>query len=248
MLKKYSLASGLLAASLWSLSFASHAQEAAPVAPHTPITTAAVDPNALCCGEVSKPGQLLDRVIDSMHVDELWQPQVHINWLTGVQDEPSSSTGPDRATHCSSFTAALGYKLDVYMLRPPDHPQQLLANAQAQWFNSKASTAKGWDAVPTAAEAQRRANAGELVAVVYENPDSHRPGHIAIVRPFAKTNGDLAENGVQTSQAGAKNFSSGVARVSFAKHKGAWPEEVRYYSHPVDWPALIAKWQAAAKK
>ncbi|MDE1163154.1 MAG: hypothetical protein PW792_14620 [Acidobacteriaceae bacterium] len=246
-MKKHSIATALLAFSLWSLPAVSHAQEAAPAA-RTPLTTAAIDPNALCCGEVSKPGQLLDRVIDSMHVDALWQPQVHINWLTGQQDEPASSTGPDRATHCSSFTAALGYKLDIYMLRPPDHPQQLLASAQAQWFNSKSSGSQGWEPVATAAEAQSLANAGELVTVVYESPDPHRPGHIAIVRPIAKTNGDLLENGVQTAQAGARNFSSGVARISFAKHKGAWPDEVRYYAHPIDWPTLIAKWQTMAKQ
>ncbi len=134
------------------------------------------------------------------------------------------------------------------MLRPPEHSQQLLASAQGEWFRSPGGVQAGWTSVPTAAEAQTLSNAGKLVVVVYESPEPRRPGHVAIVRPFPKTNADLAENGVQTAQAGAKNFSSGVARVSFAKHEGAWPNGVRYYVHTIDWQKLIAKWSDQAKK
>lgn len=192
-------------------------------------------PNASCCGVVSPDARRLVTIIDSMHVEQLWQPHVHIDWQTGQQDQPASSVGPDRATHCSSFTAALGEKLQVYLLRPPQHPQQLLASAQARWFHSKDGVKAGWVPVTTAAEAQTLANQGELVMIVFESPDSHRPGHIAVVRPKDKTTAELAQDGPETAQAGAKNFSDGVARVSFAKHEDAWPNGVRYYAHPVDW-------------
>jgi len=192
----------------------------------------------LCCGVVSAEGQKLDRIIDNMHVEQLWLPHVHIEWESGRQDRPDSYVGPDKATHCSSFTASLGKLLGVYLLRPPDHPQQLLASAQAEWFHSKQGVKTGWVPLKTQEEAQTLANQGELVMVVYESPDPHRPGHIAVVRPFPKTKEDLETNGVQTAQAGAKNFSSGVARVSFAKHEDAWPSGVRYYAHTIDWNAL----------
>lgn len=199
-----------------------HAQDAAPA--------------NLCCGVVTREGALLDRMIDSMHVDELWQPHVHIDWQTGQQDRPASYSGPDRATHCSSFTAALGEKLHIYLLHPPEHPQQLLASAQAEWFHSKEGEKDGWRPIATAVEAQTLANKGELVMVVYESPDEHKPGHIAVIRATAKTTAEIEKDGPQTAQAGALNFSSGVARVSFAKHPGAWPNGVKYYAHSVGWP------------
>ncbi|MDE1155372.1 MAG: hypothetical protein PW735_06530 [Acidobacteriaceae bacterium] len=213
-----------------------------------PTAEVAAAPTALCCGVVSYNGKYLDAVIDSMHVDSLWQPRVHIDWLTGQQDQPSSSTGPDRATHCSSFTAALGLRLNVYMLRPPQHPQQLLASAQARWFHTSEGRKDGWEPLGSAAEAQTHANQGDLVVVVYESPDEHRPGHIAIVRPYEKTSEELEKDGVETAQAGALNFSNGVARNSFAKHEGAWPNGVKYYTHVVDWDALRTKWAEEKKK
>ena len=191
-----------------------------------------------CCTVVSPEGRHLDAIIDSMHVNELWQAKVHINWETGIQDEPSSTSGPDRATHCSSFSAALGKKLGIYMLRPPDHPQQLLASAQARWFRTPEASKDGWTPVANATEAQGLANKGELVVVIYESPDAHRPGHVAIVRPGPVTPAEMDEHGVRTAQAGALNFSSGYAKISFAKHEGAWPNGVRYYAHPIDWSTI----------
>jgi len=209
--------------------------------PHAAHSFQSADASNLCCGVVSPEGQRLDTLIDSMHVEKLWQPQVHIDWETGQQDRPLTYSGPDRATHCSSFTASLGEKLGVYLLRPPEHPQQLLASAQAEWFHSKEGVKDGWTPIADARQAQTLANQGEVVMVVYESPDPHRPGHIAVVRPYAKTSADLDANGVQTAQAGAINFSSGVARVSFAKHEGAWPNGIRYFAHTIAWPAASAK-------
>jgi hypothetical protein len=215
-----------------------------PLRAQTEVSPAAQQQSAdTCCGVVTPEGRLLDRVIDSMHVEDLWQAKVHIDWVTGRQDQPAASTGPDRATHCSSFTAALGLKLDVYLLRPPEHPQQLLASAQARWFHSREGENDGWLPIATAEEAQSLANKGELVTVVFESPDPHRPGHIAVVRPAEKSKAALEHDGVETAQAGAHNFSDGVARRSFASHEGAWPNGVRYYAHTVDWQKLIAEWK-----
>ena len=72
------------------------------------------------------------------------------------------------------------------MLRPPQHSQELLANAQMRWLRDHGAE-YGWRMLPSDVEAQEAANRGELVLEAFENPDPHRPGHIAIVRPSEKT-------------------------------------------------------------
>jgi hypothetical protein len=52
------------------------------------------------------------------------------------------------------------------------------------------------------------ANQGTLVVVVYESPDSQKPGHIAIVRPSEKSCVRLEESGPQIIQAGQRNYTS----------------------------------------
>ena len=125
-------------------------------------------------------------ILEATNVEALWLAHEHVNWETGEPDKDADYEGPGRATHCSAFAAAVGKRLGVYMLRPPEHGQILLANAQAAWFHSAAGQQNGWRPLKTATEAQTLANEGQLVTVVYENPDSHRPGHIAIVRPAAR--------------------------------------------------------------
>src|SRR5438445_12263218 len=74
-----------------------------------------------------------------MNVESLWLAHEHVNWETGEPDKGEDYTGPGRSTHCSAFAAAVGKRLGVYMLRPPEHGQILLANAQAAWFRSPAA-------------------------------------------------------------------------------------------------------------
>jgi len=123
------------------------------------------------------------------------------------------------------------------MLRPPEHGQILLANAQAAWFHSPAGPQNGWREVKTSKDAQSLANTGNLVAIVYENPDGHKPGHIAIVRPAARSERLLEENGPEITQAGEKNYIKTSTKVGFEHHPGAWPDGVRYYVHALgkDW-------------
>ena len=81
--------------------------------------------------------------------------------------------------------------------------------------------------------AQQLANRGQLVVVLYENPDKHVPGHIAIVRPSEKSSHALEENGPETIQAGEHNHNKINVRIGFENHPGAWPDGVRYYMHPL---------------
>jgi hypothetical protein len=67
-------------------------------------------------------------VLDGMKVESLWLAREHVNWETGEPDKGQDYAGPGRSTHCSAFAAAVGERLGVYMLRPPEHGQILLAN------------------------------------------------------------------------------------------------------------------------
>ena len=186
-----------------------------------------------CCGPVSPDGRRLEAVLDGMNVESLWLAHEHVNWETGEPDKDADYAGPGRSTHCSAFAAAVGKKLGVYMLRPPEHGQILLANAQAEWFHAAGGKEKGWREVRTPHEAQSLANQGNLVVVVYESPDPHKPGHVAIVRPSHRLERLLEQNGPEITQAGQKNYLKTSTKVGFQVHPGAWPDGVRYYAHAV---------------
>jgi hypothetical protein len=168
-----------------------------------------------------------------MHVESLWLSGEHVNWETGEPDRPAGYRGPGDHTHCSAFAAAAAKRLGVYLLRPPDHGQILLANAQADWLQSDNGREAGWGQVSDMREAQRRANEGELVLAVYASPDKHTPGHVAIVRPSERSLERLETDGPELIQAGKRNYSRVSARVAFANHQGAFPNGIRYYAHAI---------------
>jgi len=187
-----------------------------------------------CCGPITAKGQQLLSVLNGMNVESLWLAHEHVNWETGEPDKASDYTGPARSTHCSAFAAAVGKRLGVYMLRPPEHGQGLLANAQAEWFRSAAGRQGGWRQLRDPLEAQSLANRGHLVVIVFESPDPHRPGHIAIIRPAHRPTRLLQANGPEIIQAGQKNYAKTSTKVGFLGHPGAWPGGVLYYAHPID--------------
>ncbi len=191
-------------------------------------------PAETCCGPISPAGHRLLELLESTNVEALWLAHEHVNWETGEPDKDADYEGPGKATHCSAFAAAVGKRVGVYMLRPPEHGQILLANAQAAWFHSAAGQQNGWHEVKTAKEAQTLANQGSLVTIVYENPDAHKPGHIVIVRPAERSERLLDENGPEVIQAGERNYLKTSAKVGFLHHPGAWPDGVHYYAHKLE--------------
>jgi hypothetical protein len=186
-----------------------------------------------CCGTIAAAGDRLAETLDGMHVESLWLAHEHVNWETGEPDRGAAFEGEDNHTHCSAFAAAAAKKLGVYLLRPPEHGQQLLANAQAEWLAGEAGRQAGWRRVSDMRKAQRLANEGNLVLVVYQNPDKHVPGHIAIVRPSEKSAETLNDNGPEVIQAGQHNHAKINVRIGFENHPGAWPDGVQYYVHSV---------------
>jgi hypothetical protein len=153
------------------------------------------------------------------------------NWETGEADRGAEYEGPGQQTHCSAFAAAAAKRLDVYLLRPPEHGQQLLANAQAKWLGGSEAQESGWQESAGAQRARATANSRDLVLVVYANPDPHEPGHVAIVRPSEKPAEALERNGPQIIQAGTHNHNSTTVGIGFSSHPDAWPDGVRYFVH-----------------
>ena len=190
-------------------------------------------PYALAAASVTPAGQRLAARLDSFEVEKYWLAGAHVKWDTGEPDGlPMSKTG--KHTHCSAFVAAAAKRLGVYILRPPEHRQILLANAQFDWLTSD-SARHGWRAVTGPAEAQELANGGMLVVVAWRNRDDDKPGHIAIVRPAEKTAEAIASEGPQVAQAGLTNSSSISMRKGFAGHPAAWrKQEAVYFAHALD--------------
>jgi hypothetical protein len=191
-----------------------------------------------CCGVISPAGERLAQFLNASDVTHRWRAGWHVDWRTGEKNRGSPG-GPEAKTHCSAFVAAMAERLGIYVLRPPEHRQELLANAQMGWLHDHGGE-HGWQPVATPAAAQAAANRGELVLEAFENPNPAKPGHIAIVRPSEKSRADLERDGPQETQAGETNAISATTKVGFSHHHGAWIAGgiggLRYYTHAVNWP------------
>ena len=179
---------------------------------------------------ISPRGHWLEQKLDQMEVETKWQAGVHVNWETGLPDGIPERL-PGRHTHCSAFVAAAAKRLGSYILRPPEHGQVLLANAQNEWLASDGRD-YGWRHVSDGLEAQRLANDGKFVVASYHNHYDNKPGHIAIVRPSAKSLSDIEREGPQLIQAGTVNSASISTKAGFAGHPSAWrDDEIVFYVH-----------------
>ena len=184
-----------------------------------------------CCGLVTSKARAIDSILDQSHVEKLWLNGQHVDWQTGASDKPKDYKGSDTHSHCSSFAAAIGLKLGVYLLRPPAAPQTFLATAQAQWLNSSEGKSQGWIKLKDMHEAQTQANLGELVVAVFASLEKNKSGHIAIIRPADLSENELLKEGPREIQAGKKNYNSTTVKVGFKNHKSAYPENIQYFAH-----------------
>ncbi|MBS0582477.1 MAG: hypothetical protein JSS42_05175 [Proteobacteria bacterium] len=181
-------------------------------------------------GEVTQQARNVIATVDTLDVEHHWPAGVHVHWESGEPDgKPESGIG--KHTHCSAFVAAAAKRLGIYILRPPEHKQILLANAQFDWLANEGAS-RGWRPLRDAAEAQAQANRGMFVVAAYKNRRDDKPGHIAIVRPGTKSPAVLAGEGPDITQAGARNYRSTTLAQGFAGHPAAWRDrEVRFYAH-----------------
>jgi hypothetical protein len=187
---------------------------------------------AAAVSAISPGAERLASSIDALDVEHHWPAGEHVHWESGIPDgRPENSTG--KHTHCSAFVAAAAKRAGIYILRPPEHKQILLANAQYDWLAAE-GVAQGWQPLRDAVDAQRHANDGWFVVAVYKNHRDDKPGHIAIVRPSDKDVETIRDEGPQITQAGGTNYRSVALKVGFAGHPAAWGrKEVRFYAHAV---------------
>ena len=170
--------------------------------------------------------------LDAMGVETKWIAGAHVNWRTGERDD-SRVLLPGRHTHCSAFVAAAAEALGVYILRPPEHGQVLLANAQNEWLSDEGGE-EGWRPLEGPQAAQDAANKGQLVVASYHNRRNNKPGHSAIVRPGTQGPQQIAAEGPDVIQAGTINSTSISIKAGFAGHVHAWnDDEIDYYAHSV---------------
>jgi hypothetical protein len=185
-----------------------------------------------------------------MDVEHHWlRSHEHVAWKTGLPMKTEHGRRlallADDETHCSAFAAAAADALGIYLLHPPEHSTVLLANAQFDWLPSDEGREAGWSPVASPLDAQQVANTGELVVAVFQNPDKTQSGHIAIVRPAAKSAADILAKGPQITQAGFTNYRSGELIRGFDHHPGAWEPGgrggVRFYAHAVKGEVLAGE-------
>ncbi len=177
-------------------------------------------------------GEALKAFYLSMDVENLWLSGTHVNWQTGEADKPDATAGVH--THCSAFVAAACKRLDIYILRPPDHKQILLANAQYEWLGSQEATEKGWKPVTPGEklyeQAQALANNGYIVVAICKNADEKKPGHAALVMPDDADRRTLTEKGPTLIMAGTHNHNKVSLKGGFKSHLTGWPEnEVAFF-------------------
>jgi len=180
---------------------------------------------------VGEAATKLNTAFDAMHVEEHWIAGAIVDWKTG---DPTGKpiTDDGKHTHCSQFAASACDRLGIYLLHPPDHKSNLLANAQYDWLASDAGKEKGWSPVADGASAQDFANKGHIVVAVCKNPDPKKSGHIAIIRPGQRTPAELAAEGPAIIQAGGHNYNYGTLKRGFANHPGAFDNgEIRFFEH-----------------
>jgi hypothetical protein len=194
-------------------------------------------------------GRQLAAFLDGLDVESLWIRNYHIDWRTGVADGPEETT-PGGHTHCSAFVAAAADRLGIYILRPPEHKQMFLANAQERWLNGAPGTgetaaAAGWRRLGqladpgVAVKAVSLANKGDLVVAVYFQPPEltadgpkERPGHAAIVRPSDKSVAAIERDGPDVIQAGMHNHRLVAMKTGFASHKEGWRDgTIEFFVH-----------------
>ena len=196
-------------------------------------------------------GPRLTEFLDGLPVTTRWIHHHHVVWQTGQQNAPEGQ-GPEAETHCSAFVAAAALMLDVYILRPPNHSQELLANAQADWlageggFAGPSAVDSGWIGLGASgddgalAAAVAAANQGRLVVGVYKAPPVRKSdgrlhqvsGHICIVRP--QTPGSIGDDGPRVVSVADVNRPDTPMRTAFHAHPAAWPNKVQLFARATD--------------
>lgn len=190
-------------------------------------------------------GAELTTFLDALDVESLWIAGHHVDWATGESDTPNPD-GSEAKSHCSAFLAALADRLGIYVLRPPDYPQELLANRQVHWLSGEPfkhapdnAAALGWRSLGTSggdgalSQAAAEAQTGHLVVAGFAEPPGstgdQAPGHVCVVRPQAPDS--VGSDGPLMISAGEQNWRKAHMAHVFENHSGAWPDAISLFVH-----------------
>jgi len=187
--------------------------------------------------DIDPNGNKLKTFYLALNVENLWIAGNHVNWQTGEADKPEATAGVH--THCSAFVAAACKKAGIYILRPPEHKQELLSNAQFDWLASAQAVNAGWKKIEgnnVYVEAQSAANRGIVVIAICKNPDNTKPGHVALVMPGGVANEKLENEGPNLIMAGTHNFNKISVKAGFKSHLTSWPENVVQFYYNTNTP------------
>jgi hypothetical protein len=180
--------------------------------------------------EVARRGHAQSRELDAMNVERLWLSGRDVDEKTGAtRNTPVIKDGS--LTHCGAFVAAACARLGVDLPRPGARTE---ADAVCDWLGAEGRS-HGWKSIKDPVEAQKRANAGEVVVAAFKAADPAGGGHVALVRPSTKTERAVREEGPQVIQAGLENFRSASLKTGFRHYPEAWPRGVQFFAH--EWPA-----------
>ena len=120
------------------------------------------------------------RVLDSSDVTQRWLAGWHVDWRTGEKDRGNARRAGGKDA-LQRLRAAIAERLGAYVLRPPEHRQELLANAQMRWLREHGSE-QGWrtlasDIGGSGGGQSRRTRAGGVrePQPAQARPHSHRP-------------------------------------------------------------------------
>jgi hypothetical protein len=196
-------------------------------------------------GTISEGGERLRVFLDGTHVETRWIADYYVIWQTGQRNGPPEGD-PAHHTHCSAYVGAVALYLDIYIFRPPNHPQLRLANAQVDWLggvgteSGPTASESGWTPLGASGDnvvldaAITAANAGKLVIARYFQPPTEQPdgtqtqgaGHICVVRPQDSFPSD---EGPQVATPGVQNFKSASMMFAFGDHPLAWPDNIQLF-------------------
>ncbi len=181
---------------------------------------------------ITGEGPALAAFLDSLDVETYWANGFWVDWLTGgvcANNSLPNSTSAN-ASHCSAFAAAVATLLGVYILHQSDTVSDVnLANNQANWL---ATHPMGWSRVLAGTNAQALANIGTLVVASYYDPS--QSGHIAVLRPSAKSDAEILAMGPEICQSGIHNYNDTNVVTGFGMHPYAFATNgIRYYCHLV---------------
>jgi hypothetical protein len=186
----------------------------------------------------AKGADRMTEFLAGIPVESRWLSGHHVTWTTGQQDRKDGEL-PETASHCSAFVAAVALALDRYILRPPHHTQELLANSQYDWLHGKGNfdgpdAQSHWEplglsgVVGALTKAVARANEGQLVLAAFKSDTSTTPGHICIVRP--QTWSEDSGSAPKVMSAGDHNYAIADMMKVFEIHHGAWPSAVALFA------------------